>query len=70
MSHDASDGDLAMGDDGEDVDPQKYGSLTIEDEPGTVDPADLAGTASDHDADVGYEPEFSEADGPKDDESQ
>ena len=41
---------------------EEYGSLTVEDEPGTVNPADLAGTASAEDAEVGYEPEFSEAD--------
>jgi hypothetical protein len=64
MSHDASDGDRPMGDAGEGVDAEDYGSLTVEDEPGTVDPADLAGTATDDDADVGYDPEFSEADEP------
>ncbi len=41
---------------------EEFGSLTVEDEPGTVDPADLAGTASDDDDEVGYEPAFSEAD--------
>jgi hypothetical protein len=45
------------------TDPDDYGSLTVEDEPvGTVDPADLAGTARPDDADVGYQPEWSEAD--------
>lgn len=45
------------------TDPDDYGSLTVEDEPvGTVDPADLAGTAGPDDADVGYQPERSEAD--------
>ena len=62
MSHDVSDGDLPKGDAGEGVDPEDYGSLTVEDEPGTVNPADLAGSASDDDAGIGYEPEFSEAD--------
>jgi hypothetical protein len=66
MSHDVSDGDVPQGDAGEGVDPEDYGSLTVEDEPGTVDPAELAGTASDDDADVGYEPEHSEADAPGD----
>jgi hypothetical protein len=64
MSHDVSDGDLPKGDAGQGVDPEDYGSLTVEDEPGTVNPADLAGTASGDDADVGYEPEFSEEDDP------
>ena len=51
-------------DDSAEMDAEDYGSLTVEDEPGTVNPADLAGSASDKDADVGYEPEFSEADEP------
>jgi len=39
---------------------EEYGSLSVEDDPeGTVNPADLAGTASGSDAEVGYEPEFS-----------
>ena len=46
----------------EELDVDEYGSLTVEDEPGTVNPADLAGTASSSDAEVGYEPEHSEAD--------
>jgi hypothetical protein len=62
MSHDVSDGDRPLGDAGDGLDPEDYGGLSIEDEPGTVDPADLAGTASDDDDAVGYEPEFSEAD--------
>ena len=34
-------------------DDQEVGNLTVEDDPqGTVDPSDLAGTASDDDADV------------------
>ena len=41
--------------------PDDYGSLTIEDEPGTVDPAELAGTANSDDQQVGYEPQFSES---------
>jgi hypothetical protein len=41
---------------------EEFGRLTVEDEPGTVDPADLAGTASDDDEEVGYEPAFTEAD--------
>jgi hypothetical protein len=43
--------------------PDEYGSMSVEDEPvGTVDPADLAETAGPDDADVGYQPESSEAD--------
>jgi hypothetical protein len=43
--------------------PDDYGTMSVEDEPvGTVDPADLAGTARPDDADVGYEPQSSEAD--------
>ncbi len=41
---------------------EEFGSLTVEDEPGTVNPADLAGTASDDDEEVGYTPSFTEAD--------
>jgi len=67
MSHDASDGDLPLGDAGDGMAPEDYGGLTIEDEPGTVNPADLAGTASEDDAEVGYEPEFSESDEPDED---
>jgi hypothetical protein len=38
-----------------------YGSLTVEDNPdGTVDPGDLAGTADESDAEVVYQPEYSE----------
>lgn len=41
---------------------EDYGSLTVEDDPdGTVDAADLAGSASPDDADVG--PAANEADG-------
>jgi hypothetical protein len=41
----------------------EYGSLSIEDDAeGTTDPADLAGTASSEDADVGQEPSISQAD--------
>ena len=33
--------------------PEEYGSLSVEDDPaGTVDPAELAGTADDSDEDV------------------
>ncbi len=33
--------------------PEEYGSLTVEDDPqGTVDPADVAGTADESDEDV------------------
>ena len=40
-----------------------YGSLTVEDNPdGTVDPADLADTADESDAEVVYQPEYSEDD--------
>jgi hypothetical protein len=53
MSHDVADGDLPLGDSGDGPAPEDYGGLTIEDEPGTVNPADLAGTASDDDAAVG-----------------
>lgn len=42
---------------------QDYGSLSVEDDPdGTVNPADLAGTASTSEAETGDEPEFSKAD--------
>jgi hypothetical protein len=41
----------------------EYGSLTVEDNPdGTVDPADLAGTANESDDDVAYQPKYSEKD--------
>ncbi|HEY6811190.1 MAG TPA: hypothetical protein VI074_00735 [Propionibacteriaceae bacterium] len=41
----------------------EYGSLSVEDNPdGTVDPADLAGTADESDAEVVYQPEHSEKD--------
>ena len=41
----------------------EYGSLTVEDNPnGTVDPGDLAGTADESDAEVVYQPEYSEED--------
>ena len=41
----------------------EYGSLTVEDNPeGTVDPADLAGTANESDDDVAYQPKHSEKD--------
>jgi hypothetical protein len=40
-----------------------YGSLSVEDNPeGTVNPADLAGTADESDAEVVYQPEHSEED--------
>ena len=43
-------------------DPENYGGLSIEDDPGgTVDPADVAGTASRDDDTVSYAPEHSEA---------
>ena len=43
-----------------DLDPEEYGTLTVEDEGGeTVDPADLAGTASEDDQEIGYSPEHS-----------
>jgi hypothetical protein len=41
----------------------EYGSLTVEDNPdGTVDPADLAGTAEESDDEVFDQPEYSEQD--------
>ena len=42
------------GDDtGAPAEPEEYGSLTVEDDPsGTVDPAELAGTADESDEDV------------------
>ena len=41
-------------------DSEEYGSLTVEDNPeGTVDPAELAGTADDSDDEVA-QPEYSE----------
>jgi len=46
------------------TDAEKYGSLSIEDNPeGTVDPADLAGTANESDDEVVYQPKYSEKDG-------
>jgi hypothetical protein len=40
----------------------QYGSLSVEDNPsGTVDPAELAGTAKPDDEPVGYQPSASEA---------
>jgi hypothetical protein len=45
------------------ADPEDYGHLSVEDDPaGTVDPADLAGTAQPDDAEVAYRPSVSEAD--------
>jgi hypothetical protein len=42
---------------------EEYGTLSVEDNPdGTVDPADLAGTADESDAEVVYQPEHSEKD--------
>lgn len=62
MSEDASG---AQGDADDPMDREEYGGLSLEDDPqGTVDPAELAGTASEDDDDIGYEPEFSEADEP------
>ena len=44
-------------------DSEEYGSLTVEDNPeGTVDPAELAGTADEADDEVAYQPEYSEKD--------
>jgi hypothetical protein len=44
-------------------DSEEYGSLTVEDNPeGTVDPAELAGTADESDDEVVYQPKFSEKD--------
>jgi hypothetical protein len=59
MSEQPTDPDRAQDVDTADLDAEEYGSLTVEDEPGTVDPAGLAGTASPSDEQVGYEPEFS-----------
>jgi hypothetical protein len=48
-----------------DPDDRERGSLTVEDDPdGTTDPADLAGTTTSDDADVGQRPSVSEADDP------
>jgi hypothetical protein len=45
------------------TDSEEYGSLTVEDNPeGTVDPADLAGSADQSDDEVVYQPKFSEKD--------
>ena len=45
------------------ADADEYGSLSIEDDPnGTVDPADLAGTANESDDEVVYQPDYSEED--------
>jgi|tagenome__1003787_1003787.scaffolds.fasta_scaffold16616616_1 hypothetical protein len=58
---------MAGSDQQRDPDDPEYGSLTIEDDPaGTTDPADLAGTATSDDADVGHRPSVSEADGASD----
>ncbi len=39
------------------LDPEEYGSLTVEDEGAeTVDPADVAGTADSDDEEIGYSP--------------
>ncbi len=55
MSQDATDSD-SLGD-------EEYGNLSVEDDAeGTVNPAELAGTASTDDDAVGYEPEFTEGD--------
>ena len=42
------------GDDTESLtDPEEFGSLTVEDDPeGTIDPAELAGTAGESDEDI------------------
>jgi hypothetical protein len=62
MSQDAMEPDAQGNFDGS-MDADEYGGLSLEDDPGgTVNPADLAGTASGDDAEVGYDPEFSEAD--------
>jgi hypothetical protein len=46
-----------------DIDQENYGSLSVEDDPaGTVNPADLAGTAQPDDAEVTYRPSASKAD--------
>lgn len=46
-------------------DPDSYGGLSVEDdEGGTVDPADLAGTADAGDQPVTYAPQHHEADDP------
>jgi hypothetical protein len=46
-----------------DPDDPEYGSMSVEDDPeGTTDPADLAGTATPADADVGEGPSISAAD--------
>ena len=45
------------------MDAEEYGTLSVEDNPeGTVNPADLAGTADESDAEVVYQPEYSEED--------
>ena len=45
------------------MDADEYGTLSVEDNPeGTVNPADLAGTADESDAEVVYQPEYSEED--------
>jgi hypothetical protein len=45
------------------TDAEEYGSLSVEDNPeGTVDPADLAGTANESDDEVVYQPKYSEKD--------
>lgn len=48
---------------GESAEPGEYGHLSVEDDPrGTVDPADLAGTAGPQDEPAGYQPAVTEAD--------
>lgn len=55
MSQDATDSD-SLGD-------EEFGNLSIEDDSeGTVNPGELAGTASSDDELVGYEPKYTEGD--------
>ncbi len=50
-------------DTGESIESGDYGHLSVEDDPrGTVDPADLAGTAGPQDEPTGYRPAVTEAD--------
>lgn len=46
-------------------DPESYGGLSIEDDPGgTIDPAELAGTADESDATVAYAPQHNDSEAP------
>lgn len=61
MSEDAK--DSGARDEAAPLDADEYGGLSVEDDSeGTVNPADLAGTASAEDDEVGHHPEPGDAD--------